>query len=129
MISITITELLNSSDVLQKLSKMELKAKLAWTVGRLLKAVDKELNGFNETRTKLIMKYGEKDETGNLKTDENGNCQIVKESLQAFTDELNELLASSVEINANKLQMDAIENIDFTPAEMTQLEPFIDIEE
>lgn len=129
MIKVTITDILNGTEILQKLSNTGLRAKLAWQVSRLLKAVDKEVQEFNEARMELIKKYGEKDESGELITDEKGNCKIATTSTDTFTAELNELVESEIEINANKIKMDDLENIDFTPSEMIALEPFIDMEE
>lgn len=129
MIKVTITDILNGTEILQKLSSTGLKAKLAWQVSRLLKAVDTEVQEFNTTRMELIKKYGEKDGQGELITDEKGNCKIITDNIDQFTSELNELVASEIEINANKLKMDDLENIDFTPSEMIALEPFIDMEE
>ena len=129
MIKVTITDILNGTEILQKLSNTGLKAKLAWQVSRLLKAVDKEVQEFNETRMELIKKYGEKDESGELITDDKGNCKIITENVEKFSAELNELVASEIEINANKIKMDDLENIDFTPSEMVALEPFIETNE
>lgn len=128
MITVTISELINSTETLKKLANKELKAKLAWSVARLLKSADQEIQDFNDARMKLIRQYGEKDENGELITDERGNCKILDEDVQKFTDELNELTNTTVEINANKINIEDIENIDFTPAEMTQLEPFINFD-
>ena len=129
MIQLKIADLLNSTDVLQKLAGKELKAKLAWQVGRMLKEAEKEIQSFNETRMKLINKYGSKDENGELVMDENNNCKIEPESINNFSNELNELIASEIEINAHKIKIDDIENINFTPSEMAQLEPFVDFDE
>lgn len=129
MIKLKISDLLNSTEVLQKLAGKELKAKLAWQVGRVLKSAEKEIQDFNETRMNLIKKYGEKDENDELVTDENNNCKINNEFINDFSNELNELIESEIEINANKIKIEDIENIDFTPAEMTQLEAFVDFGE
>lgn len=129
MISVKITELLNSTETLQKLSQKDFKAKLAWQVARLLKAAEGEIQSFNETRMNLIKKYGVKDENGELKTDEKGNCQIESESVETFSNELNELLETTVEINANKIDIGLLENVDFTPSDMAVLEPFVDFGE
>lgn len=129
MIKIKIRELLNCTDALQKLAGKELKAKLAWQVARLLKSADTELSSFNETRMNLIKKYGEKDEAGELITDENGNCKILTDSVETFSNELNELVETEIEINANKLKVDDLNDIDFTPAEMNALESFIEFDE
>lgn len=129
MITVKISDLLNSTEVLQKLAGTELKAKLAWQVGRLLKAADKEIQEFNETRMNLIKKYGEKDDSGELITDDNGNCKILEPEIEEFSNELNELINSEVEINTNRIKIESLEELDFTPAEMSNLEPYIDFGE
>lgn len=129
MINVKISSLLNSTEALQKLAGADLKAKLAWQVARLLKAAEAELQSFNETRMTLIKKYGEKDAEGELITDEKGNCKIPPEVIDTFTTELNELINTEVEISVNKISIDDLENISFTPSEMTLLEDFIDFEE
>lgn len=129
MITVKISDLLNATEVLQELSKKQLKARLAFDVSRLLKAADTEVTQFNEARMKVINKFGEKDENGELSTDENGNCRIVPSNIPDFNNELNELINAEVELNAKKIKMDALEDLDFTPSDMVVLEPFIEVEE
>lgn len=129
MIKVKISDLLNSTDTLQKLSQKDFKAKLAWTIARLLKAAEKEIQEFNETRMNLIKKYGEKDENDELITDDKGNCKIPEEVLEPFSNELNELINTEVEINANKINIALLEDIDFTPADMAALDPFVNMED
>lgn len=126
MISVKINDLLNATDTLQELSRKSLKARLAFDVSRLLKAADVEVSQFNEARMKILQKYGEKDENGELVSDEKGNCRIANENLTDFNNELNELIGAQVELNANKISIDALDNLDFTPVEMVALEPFIE---
>ena len=129
MINIKISDLLNGTEALKKLAETQLKAKLAWQVGRILKAADTEIQSFNDTRMDLIKKYGEKDENGELITDEKGNCKVMPDGIENFSNELNELINSEIEINANKISIDSLEDKEFTPAEMSQLEPFVDFGE
>ena len=129
MINVKISDLLNGTEALKKLAETQLKAKLAWQVGRILKAADTEIQSFNDTRMELIKKYGEKDENGELITDEKGNCKVMPDGIENFSNELNELINSEVEINANKISIDSLEDKEFTPAEMSQLEPFVDFGE
>ena len=127
MINVKISDLLNATEVLQELSKKQLKARLAFDVSRLLKAADTEVTQFNEARMKVINKFGEKDENGELSTDENGNCRIVPANIPDFNNELNELINAEVELNANKIKITALEDLDFTPSDMVVLEPFIEV--
>ena len=129
MIQVKISDLLNSTETLQKLAQKDFKAKLAWSIARLLKAAEAEIQSFNDTRLNLIKKYGEKDENGELITDEKGNCRIESENLAEFNKELNELVSTEVEINANKISIDLLENVDFTPSDMAILEPFVEMDE
>lgn len=129
MITITINDLLNSVETLQKIAQKDFKAKLAWSIARILKSAEVEIQSFNDTRMNLIKKYGEKDEKGELITDEKNNCKIMPENTETFTEELNELINTEVEINANKINFNLFENIDFTPSDMAALEPFIEFEE
>ena len=128
MITVKLSDLVNSTETLQKLAQKDFKAKLAWSISRLLKAADAEIQNFNEARMELIKKYGEKDENGELISDENGNCKISPESTKDFNTEFVDLINSEVEINANKLQLDLFEDTNFTPSDMAILEPFIEME-
>lgn len=129
MIKVKMSQLLDSTETLKKLSNMQLKARLAFQIGRVLKAADSEITNFNEARMNLIKKYGEKDENGDLKTDEKGNCTIPNESTEEFGHELNDLIETEVEINANPIKIADLENLDFTPSDMVGLEGFIDFDE
>ena len=129
MIQVKLSDLVNSTETLQKLAQKDFKAKLAWSIARLLKAAEVEIQNFNDARVELIKKYGEKDENGELISDEKGNCKIVENFVKEFNEELNELINSEVEINANKINIELLENIDFTPSEMAILEPFIEMDE
>lgn len=129
MIKVKLEDLVNATDGLKGLSQKQLKARCAYAVGKILKSADAEIQSFNETRMELIKKYGEKDENGELKTEENGNVRIPPEGLNDFSKELRELLDTEIEISANKIKMDDIGEVEFTPAEMAQLENFIEFDE
>lgn len=129
MIKVKLEDLVNATDGLKGLSQKQLKARCAYAVGKILKSADAEIQSFNETRMELIKKYGEKDENGELKTEENGNVHIPPEGLNDFSKELRELLDTEIEISANKIKMDDIGEVEFTPAEMAQLENFIEFDE
>lgn len=129
MINVKLSELLDSTETLKKLSQKDFKAKLAWSISRLLKAAEQEIQEFNDTRMNLINKYGEKGDDGQLVTDDKGNCHIIPENIQEFSNELNELINTEVEINANPIDIELLEDLEFTPTEMSQLEPFINMGE
>jgi len=129
MITIKISDLLNSTDALSKLAKINLKARPAFYASKLIKAADAEIQEFNDTRLNLIKKYGEKDENGELITDDKGNCKIMPDSVSTFQQELKELIDVEIELNVDKIKIEDIENIELTPEDMTILEKFINFED
>ena len=129
MINLKLETLINSTEGLKGLSQKKLKARTAYAVGKILKAADAEMTSFNETRMELIKKYGEKDENGELVQDDKGNVRVSQESIEDFSSELKGLLDTEIEIAGNKIKMDDLGDVEFTPQEMAQLEEFIEFEE
>lgn len=126
MITVKISDIVNSTEILQKLAQQNFKAKLALSIARLLKKAEEEIQTFNSTRIDLIKKYGTKGEDGELVTDEEGNCKIAPDSIETFNKELTELLNTEIEINANKIDVNMLDDCDFTPSEIAALEPFLE---
>ena len=129
MMNLKVSDLLNATETLQKLAQKELKAKLALSIARVLKEAEREIQNFNEVRMNLIEKYGEKDENDKLITDEDGQCKIIPSNVDTFSKELNDLISTELEINAKKIKLEDLEDLDFTPTEMAVLDPFIEDEE
>lgn len=128
MIQVKLGVILNSIDTLQRLSQQNFKAKLAWQIARLVNAIESELQVFNQTRLNLITKYAQTDDEDKLVTDENNNYIIKPENIDTFNSELNELINTEVELNANKISFKDLEELNFTPNDLSTLEPFIEIE-
>ena len=128
MISISLRQLVDSADSLRSLGQKPLKARSAYAVSKLLKATDIELANFNEVHMNLVKKFGRKNEQGQLDIDEQGNAHIAPEELDNYNKETQELLDTVVEINANKVRIEDIEDLEFTPSEMSVLGEFIEFE-
>ena len=126
MITVSVREILNSAEIMQKLSKRQFKGKVAFQIARILRYIDEELKSFNEARSNLIEIYGERDESDNLVMDEKNNYKIQKDKITELNQEIEELLNTSIQINADAINMKDIENEDFTPADILLLEPFIE---
>ena len=126
MITVKLETIISSADVLRSLAQKSLKGKTAYRVSKLLRELETEFTIFNETRAEIIKKYGEKDENDELKVNENGEYTIKSEHLNDFYTEVNDLIKNEVEINANKIPLADLEDLEFTPNEMITLEPFIE---
>lgn len=125
MIEITLNELLDSASVMQELAKKPMKTKVAFQVARLIREIEKEYSLFQDARKGLIERYAEKNENGELKTDENGNFTVPKEKIEIFNKELKEMLEQTLSLNVEPICIEDLGEADFTPADMMLLAPFV----
>ena len=126
---VTIKEILEGQDTLQKLSHQPLPGRAAFQIGRLLKKLEEVLASYNEVRVKLIEKYANKNEDGTFEVNDNNEYQFTAENMQAYISEINNVIADEVEVEAKPINFKDIEKLEFTAAEMTFLEPFLMFEE
>ena len=126
MFNMQLKDVIEGTDVLKKLAGQSLRGKVAFQISKILKKLEDELTLFNNTRVDIIKKYSETDENGELIADENGNVKLKEETIAEFNKEITELLNMEIEIDANKIALKDIEDVDFTPAEMTLLMPLIE---
>ena len=128
MIKVKLIDLLNSASVLQRLTTIDFKAKTSWQLYKLISAAEKEIGTFQDTRMKVVQKYAEKDENGEMIVNEN-EYKIADGQIEAFTNEINELLMSEVELNVSPIPLEDLDAADFKPTEMVIMEPFLKVEE
>ena len=126
MMTVTLKDIVESQEVMRTLSNKPLRGRVAFKVARLLKKLEAELTTFNDTRVKLIESYAKKDEEGNYVTNDKNEYQFDRDNANKFIEEVNKLLSEELQIDANPILVDEIEELDFTPAEMAVLEPFMD---
>ncbi len=123
---VTLKDIVESQEVMRTLSSKQLRGRAAFKVARLLKKLEAELATFNDTRIKLIETYAKKDDEGNFVTNEKNEYQFDADNANKFVEEINKLLLEEIDIDANPILIDEIEELDFTPAEIVALEPFMD---
>lgn len=126
MINVTVGELFDSSTALQKIATQPFSGGNAFKIARLLKAVDEEMKTVEETRRKIVTTYCEKDDNGEPKVDENGQVHIANDVLEKCNEELNSLFSTSVELNVNKISIDALETVELSPMEVMQVEMYFE---
>ena len=128
MIETTIRNLLAAKPFLQQLANTEMPAKDAFKILKTLKLVDNELAVVQDSRMKLVEKYCQRDENGQWKVDEVGNVLIVPEQVETFGNEQSELFDTAIKLNCDKLSIDVLGNLTFTPKMLMDMEDFIEIE-
>lgn len=128
MITMTLNDIFNAVPTLREISTKEFPGSVTFKIARLIRELDKEIQLFEEERSKIANKYGEKDENGNLVIQEGGNIKILDNKIQECNEELQALFNTQVEINANKLPVDIFDSIEMTPTQAMNLEAIVDFE-
>ena len=124
--NVTLKDIVDSQEVMRLLSNKPLRGRAAFKVARLLKKLESELVTFNDTRIKLIENYAKKDENGQFITNEKNEYQFDEDNATLFVEEINKLLTEEIQIDASPILLNEIEELNFTPVEMTLIEPFIE---
>lgn len=126
MITMTVNDLLNVIPVLRELLNKPFKGSTAFKLARLMRELDRETTLFEEARQKLAEKYGKRDENGLLIFGEDGNIQLQEDKLAECNEEMLSLLNTSIEINADKIPMDAFAEIEIAPAQVIAIDTLIE---
>ena len=114
---IQLLNLVNSQTSLNKIIEQDLPAVTAFRLGKLAKAVKEELASIEETRVKLIQKYGEK-EDGTWKVNKNNEVDFHKEMTALFNEE--------VELNCDPIKVsDLGENFLLSAVDVANLDVLI----
>jgi len=127
MIRVTLRDVLEGQEALQKLSNQQLPGRTAFRIGRLLKKLEDVLTSYNEVRTSLLEKYAKHKEDGSFEV--NDKNEYIFEDVNVFIEEMNKLIMEEVEVEADPIDFKSIEDVSFTPVEITLLEPFVKFED
>lgn len=116
-VSIKLSELRDISASLSKILSQDMPVKQAYRMSKLAKSANVEMKEMEEQRLILVRKYGEKDEKGNLN---------VREKMEEFVGEFNELLNEEIEISFIPIDLNDIKDIKLSPMDIANLEIFLD---
>lgn len=94
---------------LREISEKQLPIKVSYAIAKNINKIESELKIYNSEREKLIDKYAEKDEKGNLISHPNGNVKFKDDCIELWNKEVKELLAIENEIDIHKFSIDLLE--------------------
>lgn len=130
MIKLTINQITNIFPTLSSLMNQNFSGATAFKIARMARELGKEVDTFDKERMKLIEKYSERDDNGQIKTDESGNVKVMQSAVQDCNNEFNDLLNQEVQINAELLPSSILDTLqDVTPTQMLSIEPIINFNE
>lgn len=125
MIETSIKDIIGGKEVFKRLAEMPLNIKVAYNIARIIREIEKENKTFEETRQKLLFKYGEKDSSGQLIINQNNQITIIPDQIKNYNKEIQELLDEKIKLNVEPINLNDLGEIQITPAEIYQINMFI----
>ena len=111
---LSVSQIVNSVPVLNKLKDEQLPVKLSYRVGRILEKFAKEYNLFEDTRLSLVKKYGVENTDGNFEVAEDKRSQFFKD--------LSDVLQEEVELSIPLIPLEMFPNSSLiTPQDMVYI--------
>jgi hypothetical protein len=100
MIKVTLGEIKQIEEILSKLVNESLPVKISYKLSKIIPLLNAELERFEKFRVERISKYGEADEEGNTK--------VLPENVEVFVNEMNELMAESIDLDFDPISIDTL---------------------
>lgn len=112
---------------INKLCAHSFSPKLAYTIGYIRKKVDSFTGDVLKEHRKLVDKYADKDESGNLAQDGKGGLVFSEEAKKSYEKDLSEVHKIDFEIRKRPLDVGLLsqEGFKFTPNDISVLEPLL----
>lgn len=105
---------------------MKLKFSTLYKISKYFDACSKERDFYVENLNKIFDKYGERDESGGFKLTEDKTGIIIQDDKRdECNKELEDLMAIEVEIAADPLKIEELENLELDLATYAKIKPFI----
>ncbi|MBP1889876.1 hypothetical protein J2Z53_001459 [Clostridium moniliforme] len=117
MSKLTNKEILEKVGMLGEVSRKSLPVKVSYAIGKNIGKIESELKHYNNEREKIVEKYCEKDEEGNLKI-ENGNYVIKEDEKENWEKDMKELQDIEVDVDVHKFKLELLNGYDMTASEM-----------
>lgn len=111
--------------LLSKIKLMNFSIQTQYKFLKISKAVENELEIYEEQRKSLIQSYAEFDDKGQLIVSEEGGIKIKEECLQECVKKINEINSLQITFPDIYFSLDELEPLGLTLGELELLEPFI----
>lgn len=119
-----IIDLINAKNAFDLNCKYDGDMQLALKVIKFVKAIETEANFYNKKYSEILLKYAEKDESGNVTQVDRG-IKIQKEHIEDFSSEIAKLNSVDVEKPNFEFTVDELNKCDLTGNGLYALYPFI----
>lgn len=124
MIKVNVEEIINAVPTLKIIGQEQFNGVEAFTIARLIRELNKEIESFEQIHSQLIEKYCERNENDDMEVDENNNVRIQAKYVDKYNTEINTILKNEIEINAEPISIDCLKTLTLTPQQALSLESF-----
>ena len=122
-LKIKIGELNTILESLNKIIDKEISIKISYKISKLTKQLMNEYKLYEENRIRLINKYAERDEQGNIKINKEDNTIIILDvDRDKFNNEFIELVNIDIEIEFDKIRLDDLGDVMISPRDLLNLD-------
>ena len=119
-------EVLEFQKLYEKIKDSKMPFKTAYKFSKLIKALEVEIQFYQEKFGELVEKFAERDEEGGfIFLDEGQGVKIKKEDIQECNQQMADLNNLEVDIDVEEFSIDELEQIDLTIEDMRVLLPYI----
>ncbi|WP_238884536.1 DUF1617 family protein [Clostridium sp. YIM B02551] len=118
--------IVNDAAKLKEIAQKQLQIKASYAIAKNISKIESELKIYNKEREKLIDKYAEKDEKGNIISYENGNVKFKDDCIDLWNRDINELLAIENEIEIHKFSISLLDNCHISASELIAIDYMIE---
>lgn len=127
---LNIKTILEAEKVLEsKAFDTNIKGHYALKLLKNLENLKKEVDRFDKLREPILIKYCDKDNESNPIITNNSYTFTNENNRKAMLEDMNELLIGELEVDIEIINIDAIENIDISIAELSQIKFMLNMEE
>ncbi|WP_040209899.1 DUF1617 family protein [Clostridium polynesiense] len=116
--------LISDYSTLKNIANKELPIRASYALAKNISKIESEIRVYEKERTKLIEKYADKDEEGQVKADEGG--QIIFKDPEGWSKDIRELLAIENDIEIHKFPISSLEGYTMSPADLILIEYMIE---
>ena len=119
-----IKDILECKETLIKLNTISgLPSVVAYRIGKNIKAIDTEMQEYDEVRVKLLKDVALKDENGEpIVNKETNNYDIPQDQLQKIIQEIDNLQNEEISIDIKKVSIEDISQAGLSPKELMLIE-------
>lgn len=118
---VTVNSIFSARPAFQQLVKQSFPVKVAYTLGKIIRKVDQELQDFEKQRIALVEKYSGE-------PDSDGNKTVSAEKIPLFAKEVEELLGLEVDLDVPMIPLSWLDGTQLTPEQMILIDFAIDPE-